>query len=335
MKYVGLDHVECECNGLYAFKIDAVSTERFALRYMRLQPSMVVGPGFHPITAAMEVVASCPPYLRLQDCPWILAYMDDLRDFYDSKYGESTSLDSSRTHSYFGLKDKINEFSMESDIVSLTRMMYVLDIVRNILFGGQILQHDYFTSDNDLSWLDLQYHLGHVDLDTIDVALYRRLDLPYDKSFKTTMTRNVFKGAQVMITIPEGEELATLGHSNKAMILTAGAVFECTVVRFYKTDLCWANRATFEFYPTMNGKCRDRLTDEPLFAVEMDMAKEVQGRLRGATINAFIPLHWISHVYHNGQFLEVGLHPTPKKSESKLPVPMTVRDFPQFSSFLR
>ena len=135
-----------------------------------------------------------------------------------------------------------------------------------------------------------------------------------------------------MITIPEGEELSTAGFGDKAMILNSGASFECTIVRFFKTDLCWANRATFEFYPTMIKGARDRLQNEPMFAVEMDMAKGVQNSMGwGTTINAFIPLHWISHVHYDGQYRAVSDAPIPQKTEAKLPVPMTTRDFDFFN----
>lgn len=329
MKYIGLDQVERECTGPYAFKIETRMVHGYESRRLHLEPSMKFEDDFHPIIAAMEVVASKPPFLREQDCPWILAYMDDMREYCDKFISKSTP-DHCRQH--LSLKDKVRQFALNNDVVSATRMMHVVDIINSILYFGNVYQHDYFCSDNDISWLDKKYYLSLMEHNKKEEFRDFRLDIDYDRQFKTLMTRNVYKGAQVMITIPEGEELSSENFGGKTMILNSGASFECTIVRFFKTDLCWANRGTFEFYPTMPKVTRDRLDEEPMFAVEMDMAKEFLDNLGwGATIHAFIPLHWVSHVYYEGQYLAVGERPTPQKTDEKLPVPMTTRDFDFFN----
>jgi hypothetical protein len=314
--------------------METVTDDDFSFDTLTLQPPLKISSDCNPFSIAMEVVASCPPFLRKEDCPWVLAHMAHLRDYYDEKYGHSSDLCRDRNTRYWSLLGKIQLFARENDILSLTRMMYALDVVNAIFFGEQVEKHDYFTHGDDRSWFSARYDVQFVNGLVHHPEIYKRINVDYDKQFKTSMTRNVYKGASVMVKIPNGEELSAVIFGDKAIALTPGNVFECTVVRFYKTDPCWANRATFEFYPTIKADLRDRLQCEPLFAVEMDMARDIQGKLWGATINAFIPLHWITHVYHDGEYLEVNDFPTALKTDSKLPVPMTGEDFTQFH-FLR
>ncbi|MDP2782234.1 hypothetical protein [Devosia sp.] len=329
MKYIGIDHIERECNGPYTFNLVTDSESRFPVRYLKLEPQPSLGTEFHPITFAMEVVASEPPFLSKQECPWILSYMDDLRSFYNSKYFPQEHAESSSLNFHAGesINSKVKTFAMENDAVSATRMMYAIDIASSILYGSNVLLRDYFTHNNDTSWLNEMYQLLLIDTDLLDRHIYKSLEVNYDKSFKTLMTRSVFKDTPVMVTIPEGESLTTFDGQEKDMILTSGTSLECTIVRFFKTDLWWSNRGAIEFYPTFNKAIRSRLQDEPLFAVEMELAKELQRSLYGAKILAFVPLHWISFVYHHGQWLEVGQLPVSSESDSKLPIPLTTSDF--------
>ncbi|OZB32756.1 MAG: hypothetical protein B7X51_05915 [Pseudomonas sp. 34-62-33] len=329
MKYLGIDLIERECNGPYTFNLVTDSESHFPVRYLKLEPQPRLGTEFHPITFAMEVVASEPPFLSKQDCPWILSYLDDLRSFYNSKYfpqmhDESSSLN---FHAVESISSKVQSFAMENDAVSATRMMYAIDIASSILYGSNVILHDYFISNQATSWLNDIYKLLLIDTEFLDRHIYTSLEVNYDKSFKTLMTRSVFKDTQVMVTIPEGEALATVKGGEKDVILTSGTSLECTIVRFFKTDLWWSNRGAIEFYPTFNKAIRSRLQDEPLFAVEMEIAKELQRNLYGAKILAFVPLHWIRFVYHHGQWLEVGQFPVSIESDSKLPIPLTTSDF--------
>lgn len=328
MKYIGLDQVEREHVGSHAFKMEKTMHFGYEQRRLILDPSVEIQENFHPVTAAMDVVASEPPFLRKQDCPWILAYMDDIRTFYNQNVFAGNMNDYRK---YLSLTDKVKRFAFENDVISTTRMIYTIDIIDSIVFHGTVKQHSYFISDDDRSWIFKDYTMSFWKLAEKHEQTVVRLDIECNKQFKSMMTKNAYQGAKVMITIPEGEELSTGGLADKAMILNSGASFECTIVRFFKSNLFWANRATFEFYPEMINDCRDRLTSEPIFAVEMDMAKDVQSSLGwGATIQAFIPLHWISHVYFDGEYRAVGEAPIPQKTEDKLPIPMTTRDFDFF-----
>lgn len=335
MKYIGWDLVERECEGPHDFILETVARHEYSVDYLNIQPPMVINSDSNPFSIAMKLVASCPPFLRKSDCPWVLSYLENLRDFYDKSYLNISGVTDVGSRRHRTLLDKVTSFAFENDVISTTRMMYVLDIVYAIFFIGRVQRHDYFTSNDDASWVRKQYTINFNPEDNDYPDAFNSLIVGYDKQFKTTMTRNVYKGTSVMVTIPEGEELSTSTMHGRAMILTSGAVFECTVVRFYKTDLCWANRATFEFYPRIKMEIRDRLQDEPMFAVEMNMARETQDKLWGATINAFIPLHWITHVFHEGEYRDVGAFPTAQKTDSKLPVPMTAAEFSHFQGFGR
>ncbi|MCV4065601.1 hypothetical protein ACRCQJ_12575 [Pseudomonas aeruginosa] len=334
MKYIGFDLIERECNGPYTFNLVTDSESHFPVKYLKLEHQPSSGTEFHPITFAMEVVASEPPFLRKQECPWILSYMDDLRSFYNSKYLPQKHDESSSLYFHAGesISSKVNSFAMENDAVSATRMMYAIDIAYSILYGSNVLDHDYFISKETTTWLNDIYQLFLIDAEFLDRHIRTSLEVNYDKSFKTLMTRSVFKDTQVMVTIPEGEALTTANWHGKDMTLTSGTSLECTIVRFYKTDLWWSNRGAIEFYPTFNKAIRSRLQDEPLFAVEMELAKELQRSLYGAKILAFVPLHWISFVYHHGQWLEVNQLPVPSESDSKLPIPLTTSDFCNLST---
>ena len=330
MKYVGLDHVERECEGPYEFIKETVTEHEFSHDYLRIQPPLKISSD--PLSAAMEVVASCPPFLRKCDCPWVLAYIDDLREFYNSKYVDIGGAQGGRQ--YLSWLHKIRSFALESDVVSATRMMFSLDIVHAILFGGTVDTQDYFADGNDSSWLFSEYQIQFDTDIELDIQMYERLTVDYSKSFKTSMSRAVYQGSEILVAIPDGEELTPSARAASTMNLTPGTVIECTVVRFYKTDLFWSNRAAFEYYPTFKGDIRARLQDEPLFTVEMKAARDTQAQLWGGTIKAYIPLSWITHVYHDGEYLEVGDLPTAQKTDAKLPVPMTGEDFAQFH-FLR
>jgi hypothetical protein len=275
-----------------------------------------------------KVVASKPPFLVAGSEEWIAAYLDRIElhvtDNYSIINNEFVLIGES-------ILDMATEFAIKTDAISATRMFFTIDIIIGVLAGRRLYGHDYFTSnDNYLNPFEKA-----VELSIFDGSYYLKSFSSYrdiDKKLKTNMTRNVYKNTMVIVSIPDGEELQAFGRSDKKMILNPGSSFSAKLVRFYKTELCWANRATFEFYPTMIGIQRCRLSEEPMFAVEMEMAEGVASSLGwGMTINAFIPLHWITHVKCDGQFRYVKDTPVASHgSPDNLPVVLTRSQFEKY-----
>ncbi|WP_274644703.1 hypothetical protein [Pseudomonas serbica] len=267
---------------------------------------------------ARRIIASYPPFINPKDCSWMLAYI--------SKIEESMSSNHFGFNQIVGVKRRtlsesdVYRFIENPDPVSITRFLYTFDVLER-LFSGYLGVRDYFNINKNV---DATYSSIDAELLLGDKESYRlSQNLDRSKSFKSTMTRGFYGGTDVIITIPDGEELVSQSMHGKKMIIGSGAKFEGTMVRFYKTEPFWANRANFEFYPTITGAIRPTLVETPMFAMTLEMAKGVEnilsGRMYGAysgfhgySINAFIPLHWISHTLIDSEFYEVSNHPTPK-----------------------
>lgn len=267
---------------------------------------------------ARRIFASYPPFLNPKDCAWMLAYT--------SKIQESMSTNHFGFNQMSGVTRKtLNEsdvylFMEDPDAVSITRFLYTFEVLER-LYSGYLSVRDYFNINKNI--MDT-YDGVDAELLIQNSETYRLShNLDRSKSFKSTMTRRFYSGTDVIITIPDGEELVSQSMHGKKMIIGPGAKFEGTMVRFYKTEPFWANRANFEFYPTITGDIRPTLVETPTFAMTLEMAKGVENILsrrmygsysifHGYSINAFIPLHWISHTLIDFEYYEVSSHPTPK-----------------------
>lgn len=267
---------------------------------------------------ARRVIASYPPFLNPKDCTWMLAYT--------SKIQECMGSNDFGFHQAPGVyRSTLNEsdvfrFMENPDAISITRFIYTFEVLERMYYG-YLSKRDYF---------DINENVGE-GYSGIEATLFERdgdsycpsQNLDRSKSFKTTMTRRFFSGTDVIITIPDGEELVSQSMRGKNMIIGHGAKFEGTMVRFYMTEPFWANRANFEFYPTITGEVKPTLVELPMFAMTLEMAKGVEDTLsrrmyggysglHGYSINAFIPLHWISHILIDEEFYEISNHPMPK-----------------------
>jgi hypothetical protein len=267
---------------------------------------------------ARRVIASYPPFLNPKDCTWMLSYTSKIQEcmesndfgFYQAAGIYRCSLNES----------DVFRFMDDPDAISITRLIYTFEILERLYYGYLTIR-DYF---------DINQNIGE-KYSGIEALLFKRdgdsyrlsHDLDKSKSFKSAMTKRFYSGTDVIITIPEGEELVSESMRGKNMVIGPGAKFEGTMVRFYKTEPFWANRANLEFYPTITGEIKPTLVETPMFAMTLEMAKGVEdilsrrmygsyGGLHGYSINAFIPLHWISHILIDENFHEVSNHPTPK-----------------------
>jgi hypothetical protein len=267
---------------------------------------------------AKTIVASEPSFLNKSYHRWTLSYIDKAFELLSEGCDNDNRTREIRT--YLGNYDYL-EFIDNPDAISVTRLIHTMDFVFG-LCSETANCRDYFginkTKGADKNW--------------IEIALIRQKESNYpqyrfgdeSKSFKTLMTKNVYKDTDVIITIPAGEELVSESLRGREMIIESGAKFEGTMIRFYKTDLFWSNRANFEFYPTIKGNIEPTITETPLFAMTLEMAKGLESTITrnifgpsadfyGAhySINAFIPLHWISHILIDGEYHEITDNPTP------------------------
>ncbi|HDS1721719.1 hypothetical protein NPS53_09415 [Pseudomonas putida] len=285
MKYTASDQIEYECDGRYQFKIAEASDGRFEYRYLGLTSEVEPQHRSDHYAFVMAVVASEPPFLRKEDCAWILAYLHELRSSADL-------LNPNRRGS--PVLNMLLCYARENDIISLTRLMYSLDIARDILGRGLVVEHDYFTSDDDRNWIAQRYDIDFLpeDEDCSDVAA---LAFGYDKDFKRMMTQQFFSGAEVEVAIPPEEELVA---SNPAFVENCDfQVFTARISRFYKSGLHWSNRGFLELYPRFKGTPRLRLETEPLFPVQLP---PITTYGIPCSVIAYIPLHWIASVSFNG-----------------------------------
>jgi hypothetical protein len=272
-----------------------------------------------------KIVASMPPFLVSSELPWMLSYIDAIESHFLNNY---VSHGSDYVLTGKSIYDMAEQFAYDTDAISATRMFFAIDLISHVMSNRRLYGHDYFLGDdNFLDQFDRAVKVLFFQKD-----IYSRAFSDYgvvDKSFKTKMTKGIYKDSVVIVSIPDGEELQSYRNGDKTMILNSGSAFVAKIIRFYKTDLCWANRATFEFYPRMVGMNRLRIPDEPMFAVEMEMAQGVASSMGwGVTINAFIPMHWVTHIKAEGQFKYTRDSPIASKGVStNLPALITREQF--------
>lgn len=337
MDYIDLtgDQKNAEGGVLFSFG-SKVSEEKYnkgkTVNLCEASPRVSVSNLDESLSAVKRIVASRPPFIAGSECKWMLAYIDKIAKHISENYKKVDETHYSHLE-LIGqpLFEMACQFAEDTDAISATRMFFTMDAMFNIASNTELDGHNYFLSDGHI--------LEFLDKEIISCFLGSPIyyspavdSQDYSKSFKTKMTRHVYKDTRVIVQIPENEEMYANGHSGKSMILNSGASFVGNIVRFYKTDLCWANRATFEFYPRMIGKERPRLKQEPMLAMEMEMAQGVASSMGyGTTINAFIPLHWVSHIDIEGKFRYV--RDTPIASDGKsenLPSTITMDQFNEY-----
>jgi hypothetical protein len=333
MEYKDFDGNDLRVEGGYEFSMTSEkSSERWdngrIKNYCRLVGAPIQYKAETLFSDLKKIVASNPPFLVDGSEKWIAAYLDSIELHVKDNYSIT---DNEFVLTGESIMDMAAAFAITNDAISATRMFFTIDIIVGLLARRQMHGHDYFTSDDN--YID-QFEKA-VELSIFDGSYYLHSFHGYrdiDKKLKTNMTRNVYKNTMIIVSIPDGEELQSFGRNDKTMILNPGSSFSAKIVRFYKTELCWANRATFEFYPTMIGIQRCRFPAEPMLAVEMEMAEGVANSLGwGVTINAFIPLHWVTHVKWNGQYRYVKDTPVASHgSPDNLPVVLTRSQFEEY-----
>lgn len=272
--------------------------------------------------AAKRIVASYPPFLQAKDCSWIISYIDKIRTLLSIDYLGYTS-NGLNFRSCLSEAD-IYSFIDAPDPISITRLLYTYEFLCG-LSHGFIHTGDYFGINNGSSRPYTEYEIFETDEESIIKKHYRVSSAFRDsKSFKTDMTRFFYKGTNAIITIPNDEKLVCEVMDDKIMTIESGEKFVGTMIRFYKSEPFWTNCARFEFYPTIKGEIKLRLEEIPMFAMTLEMARGVEsmviknryggeGYSCGFSFNAFIPLHWVSHVrMKSGGYSEVNNHPTPQ-----------------------
>ncbi|MDT8925524.1 hypothetical protein RBE51_22325 [Pseudomonas taiwanensis] len=339
MNYLSLAGNTKECNGDLVFSIESkVSENKWdngrVVHAFKTTPNIDANSLSESFEAVRKIVASKPPFIYTTENKWMLAYIDEIADYISENYKKVSGDD--YTHLELIGRPLISmacEFAERTDAISATRMFFAMDVMFEIACNADLNGHDYFLGKDN--GLDFIYKKVETEFLKTPIYYFPAIDYKvYDKKLKTRMTRDVYKDTRVIVQIPDNEEMHAFGHAGKSMILNSGASFVGNIVRFYKTDLCWANRATFEFYPRMLGGERLRLRSEPMFAMEMEMAQGVASSMGyGTTINAFIPLHWVTHIDIEGKFRNVRDTPIASKGKSEnLPSIITME---QFSDHMR
>ena len=265
-----------------------------------------------------NIVPSPPPAVPKGYLKWILSYIDKIHDLLKDNYyfDHHGDLDSDISES------SILSFIDSPDAISVTRLLYTFDLVLGFRHRP-ITQRDYYGINVSCGNSFIHHGMDFVDVDE-SVTFGRKTYNP-SKSFKSLMTSRIYKDTDVIITIPVGEEMVSTGINGKNIIIESGAKFEGTIVRFYKSGTFWANQADFEFYPTIKGEVPYYIIEAPIFTMTLQMAKGVEGMMSrqsygpdafyyGAQykINAFIPLHWISHVKKGAEYFEITDNPIPQ-----------------------
>lgn len=285
MKYPTSKLGEQDCPGVYSFGFDEEQVDSFSFRTLVLSNAIEPEHQADHFAFAMAVVASEPPFLRTQDCSWILSYLHDLR---------LTNVLELRRRGR-GMTNLVWHYAQENDAISVIRLMYAIDVAEVVLSGGWVLEHDYFTSEESWDAHRQRYMIEFLDDEEIS-DVRANLDVQYDKSLKRDLTQRVFSGVEVKFSIPDDEELFTnLGGAEEVFTVKH---LVGSIKRFYKTELFWSNRGVAEFYPRFKGLPRCRLISEPLIPVELQFLRDAQWY--GSPI-AYIPLHWITSVAFRGQ----------------------------------
>jgi hypothetical protein len=249
----------------------------------------------------MGVVATAPRYIDLQSIPWILSTLDAFHAYICS--------DEPPEDTYHSLRG-IHDFAMsgtrwhQSDegipprptFVDLSRRFFCLELLAMHLYGGRVGTNKFFDQSRQeetegiTPMLSIKVDSGRGDLSCRAFPM-RATDFLHKKSFKTDMTQQFFKGAEVVFVVPD-DGLLTLNAGGSKTVYSRGTAIICEIERFYLSQGGWGYDVTSVALPESLAK---GINYEFPFAPIM-MAKQSIGSYSGVNIGMYVPLDWISHI---------------------------------------
>lgn len=265
------------------------------------------------ISHIMRIVASKPKYLPESEIPWILAHIDDFRNFCRNEdlcwrpFGFYAIAKNYVHNACHGQLD--GDYHEAPEFISLTRRFVALGIIKQHLYGFDIhvdciIGQPGVTTEPELStYSEEEGFMAEIWVDGIlkfsnnaNIEFTKdSIDFLYEKKFKTTMSQDFFKRARGIFKIPDSMGLIHDDDiKDEPQTIPSGYVSEFEIDRFYLTNGSWHDRAIPELNPFTSDDALHLVSgyDEPFYRCYL---RENGMTKRDKIVN--IPLSWVTHSY--------------------------------------
>lgn len=176
------------------------------------------------ISLVMSVLSANPPYIPKNDVPWILAYLDALKDFIEN------NLDDSNIYCRFG-NGVVARFILDGHypydrdkqdnlgFVSITRKIAAVNILLSHIYGfGSYHCGEAFSDKSKVVGPSSIKFTPMSMIENMEVKqvryLYRTcIDFVHEKMFKREMTSDIYKGSFGVFRVPDDYKVVFDGSS--------------------------------------------------------------------------------------------------------------------------
>lgn len=256
------------------------------------------------VSHVMGIVAMKPFYIAETDIPWMLTFMDGLRDFVEQQAHKPElrfgfDRNTVKGFALAGTRHTYNEYHVANpNFIDLSRRFACIDVIINHIYGFEMLTR--ITSDNpehervrDELIVVASAVFGDDDQRGSVYLLPRdSLDFMYERRFKTVMSQNYFKGAKGFFTVPKGMAIEFDFETN-GFALKEGDTAMFEVERFYTTDGGWRDGHAHSGETVMLDTSKDYIFRFiPILRATLGSKNQPDGH--SLVIN--LPINWITHI---------------------------------------
>lgn len=242
---------------------------------------------------AMSVVASKPEFIDASSVPWLLAYMDHIRDLFEK--GVFCERDNS-----WRVQEKVKAQvfrNFDTDFIYVTRFTGALDVLKILVFGIHYISY----SDESRGFFIVE---SFCQEESPFARLAAEMAGVFDlKDVKRNVTSSFCRGFYVSFEVPEGEQLIISGPGIGKRAYGAGTRVVGAIERFHKTQYHWTQR---RFYVAFAG---DESPENPAFTrithavtpCELSLAEDDDIGLGTLMQDAcfYLPHTWITGIVKN------------------------------------
>lgn len=255
------------------------------------------------VSHVMGIISMKPFYLSVTDIPWMLAYMEGLRDFAIQRDEEpglrfGYNMNTIEAYALSGTREAYSKREIpKPNFIDLSRRFTCIELIVNHLYGFELVTR--IESDNP------EHERSRVESVLIGGTLYGlddaasaryfpkdALDFIYDRRFKTIMSQDYFKRSCGFFTVPKGMAIEFNFETN-GFSLKEGDTAMYEVDRFYTTQGGWRDGYEFSGRPAIyDGSNGHVFRFIPILRSTMKDNKE--SRDDGFVV--YIPLNWMTHI---------------------------------------
>ena len=249
----------------------------------------------------MGVVATAPRYLDPQSIPWILSTLDAFHTYSCSDKQPEDGYHMLRSIHDFAISGTRWRRSEEATLsrptfVDLSRRFFCLRLLHTHLYGGWVETHKFFDQRRQEDSEGITPMLSAKgDSDRYELSCrsfpQRALGFLGEKSFKTDMTQQFFKGSEVVFVVPD-DGLLSLNAGGQKTVYGKGTAIICEIERFYLSQGGWG-------YDVRSVALPESLTKGINYEFDFTpllMCKQSVGACSGVNIGMYVPLDWITHI---------------------------------------